>query len=125
MRSRRAQGVWWAVFALVTWNVVFDRQVAVVGSEFARDQILRYQQGQPTSRIEDAFTPRVAAAALVASGWAALVAAAGVIVLTINGRTNRTGGSGSVDDLRSSSDHPRSSSDHSRSSSDHPRSSSA
>ena len=90
MRSRRAQGVWWAVFALVTWNVVFDRQVAVAGSEFARDQILRYQQGQPTSRIEDAFTPRVAGAAVVASGWAALVAAAGVIVMVLNGRGGPT-----------------------------------
>ena len=91
MRSRRAQGVWWAVFALVTWNVVFDRQVAVAGSEFARDQILRYEQGQPTSRIEDAFTPRVAGAALVASGWAALVAAAGVMVMVRNGRGGPTG----------------------------------
>jgi hypothetical protein len=90
MRSRRAQGVWWAVFAFVTWNVVFDRQVAVAGSDFARDQILRYQQGQPTLRIEDAFTPRVASAALVASGWAALVAAAGVIIMLLSGRGGPT-----------------------------------
>ena len=107
MRSRRAQGVWWAVFALVTWNVVFDRQVAVAGSEFARDQILRYQQGQPTSRIEEAFSPRVTRAALVASGWAALVAAAGVIVLMRNARTTRTRSRGAADHPRSSSDHPR------------------
>jgi hypothetical protein len=90
MRSRRAQGVWWAVFTVVTWNVVFDRQVAVAGSEFARDQILRYEQGQPTSRIEDAFTPRVAGAALVARGGAGLVAAAGVMVMVRNGRGGPT-----------------------------------
>jgi hypothetical protein len=60
---------------------VFDRAVAVAGSEFARDQILRDRQGQPVQAIDEAFSPRVRQAAVSATGWAALVLAAGVLVL--------------------------------------------
>ena len=70
----------------VTWNVVFDRAVAVAGSEFAREQVLRYQQGQPVRSIDDAFRPRIGAAALTATGWAAAVVAAGVVVMSLSRR---------------------------------------
>jgi hypothetical protein len=86
MTARRTERLWWAIFAFITWNVVFDRAVAVAGSEFARDQILRYQQGQPTLAIDEAFSPRVARAALTASGWALLVLAAGALVTFRAGR---------------------------------------
>ena len=89
MRARRVEIVGWAVFAFVAWNVAFDRDVAVAGSEFARQQIVRYQQGQPVQTIDQAFTPRVHGAALRATGWAALVAAAGTAVIVFGSRRPR------------------------------------
>jgi hypothetical protein len=81
MSARRSERLWWAIFAFVTWNVVFDRAVAVAGSEFARQQILRHQQGQPVQSIDQAFSPHVRAAAVTATGWAGVVIAAGGVVL--------------------------------------------
>jgi hypothetical protein len=89
MRSRRIEIVCWAVCAFVAWNVTFDREVAVAGGEFARQQILRYGQGLAVQSIGDAFTPHVRGAALVATGWAALVAAAGAAVIALGTRRSR------------------------------------
>jgi hypothetical protein len=86
MSPRRSDRIWWAILVFVTWNVVFDRAVAVAGSEFAREQVLRYQQGQPVRSIDDAFRPRVEAAALTASGWAVAVLATGVVVMSLSRR---------------------------------------
>ena len=89
MRSRRVEIVCWTLFAFVAWNVAFDREVAVAGSEFARQQIVRYQQGQPVETIDQAFTPRVHSAALIATGWAALVAVTGTAVIVFGSRRPR------------------------------------
>jgi hypothetical protein len=59
----------WAVFALVTWNVIFDRLVNVAAVEFTRDQILRSQGGAPPISIHDGFSPVVQAAARQATLW--------------------------------------------------------
>ena len=89
MRSRRVDIACWILCAFVAWNVAFDREVAVAGSEFARQQIISYQQGQPVRTIEQAFIPRVHAAALMATGWAVLVAAIGAAVIAFGARRTR------------------------------------
>jgi hypothetical protein len=68
----------WAIAVFVTWNAVFDREVAVAAIEFTRDQILRYDRGEAVHTIEGAFRPQVAHAAVVATVWAALVLAGGL-----------------------------------------------
>jgi hypothetical protein len=70
----------WLLAAFVTWNVAFDREVAVAAIEFTRDQILRYDRGEPVLTIEAAFRPRVSQAALQATAWAALVLAGGFVM---------------------------------------------
>jgi hypothetical protein len=85
--KRRTVIILWLVFAFVTWNVVFDREVTVAGLAFTREQVLRYQQGQPVSSIDEAFSPRVRAAALEASGWAGAILAIGATVLLLTPRT--------------------------------------
>lgn len=90
MRLRRIEIVCWAAFVFVAWNVAFDRAVAVAGSEFARQQILRYDQGQPLQSIGDGFTPHVRRAALAATGWAGLAAAAGAASMLIGARRSRS-----------------------------------
>jgi hypothetical protein len=81
MTSRRVVLALWLAWAFVTWNVVFDRAVAVAGAEFTRDQIARHQQGEPVAFIEEAFTPRVRAAAVEASLYAAVILVAGAVVV--------------------------------------------
>jgi hypothetical protein len=80
MTNRRLVLALWIVFAFVTWNVVFDRRVAVAAIEFTRDQVGRHERGEPVLFIEDAFTPRVRTAALEASLYAGAVLAAGGLV---------------------------------------------
>lgn len=81
MKNRRVVVALWLACAFVTWNVVFDRGVAVAAVEFTRDQIARHQQGEPVAFIDDAFSPRVRAAALEASLYAiAILVVGGVVV---------------------------------------------
>jgi hypothetical protein len=81
MTSRRVLLALWLAWAFVTWNVVFDRAVAVAGAEFTRDQIARHQKGEAVAFIEDAFSPRVGAAAVEASLYAAVILVTGAVVM--------------------------------------------
>ena len=80
MKRRRVVIALWLAFAFVTWNVAFDRAVSIAAVEFTRNQIAKYQQGTPVDFIEDAFSPRVGAAALEASLYAGVVLALGGMV---------------------------------------------
>jgi len=80
--KRTALALWFA-FAFATWNVVFDRGVALAGTEFTRDQILRYETGAPLASVDDTFRPRVRAAALHASAWGTAIFVAGALIIHI------------------------------------------
>jgi hypothetical protein len=73
----------WAVFALVVWNVVFDRRVYEASVEFTQQQIHAFQAGQPVASIEGAFRPQVRRAALEASAWGGSVLAAGFVLTMV------------------------------------------
>jgi flagellar biosynthesis/type III secretory pathway M-ring protein FliF/YscJ len=88
-RLRRLEPWLWLIAASVTWNVVFDRQVAVAAIEFTREQIVRAEHGEPVRTIAAAFQPRVGDAALLATAWAALVLVAGALVTRLSGRLRR------------------------------------
>jgi hypothetical protein len=85
-RLRRLALLAWVVFAFVTWNVVFDRQVYIAAVHFTQQQIERYQQGQPVSSIAAAFSPRVGDAAVHASLWGGSLLAAGLLLTFLAGR---------------------------------------
>ena len=68
----------WLVFGFVTWNVVFDRRVAVAGVAFTREQTLNRQQDRPLVSIENGFSPSVRAAATGATLWAGALTALGM-----------------------------------------------
>jgi hypothetical protein len=84
--SRRAVIGLWIAFAFVTWNVIFDRLVAAAALEFTQEQIARYERGEPTARIDDAFQPHVRRAALVASIPAGAILAGGLVVVKLASR---------------------------------------
>jgi hypothetical protein len=77
----------WILFGFVTWNVVFDRRVAVAGLAFTREQTLNHEQGRPLVSIEDGFSPSVRAAALAATAWAGGLTALGIAVSLVAART--------------------------------------
>jgi hypothetical protein len=73
----------WAVFAFVTWNVVFDRRVYEASVAFTRQQIGMFQAGRPVSSIDTAFRPQVRRAAWEASAWGGSVLAAGFVLTMV------------------------------------------
>jgi hypothetical protein len=79
----------WAVFAFVTWNVLFDRHVYVAAMEFTRDQILRSQNGAPLISIHDGFSPRVSDAARQATLWVLPILGVGALTTFVSFRRAR------------------------------------
>ena len=69
----------WLVLAFVTWNVIFDRHVAVSAVAFTREQTRNHLAGRPVVSIDDAFSPEVSAAASRASLWAGAVVLVGAM----------------------------------------------
>ena len=65
----------WIVFAVVVWNVVFDRVLVVAGREYVRCATAAANGSGTYARIDDVMRPAVPRALGAAS------AAAGVIVL--------------------------------------------
>ena len=70
----------WLLLAFVTWNVVFDRQVAVSAVAFTRELTRVEQRGAPVVSIDSGFSPDVRAAAARASVWAAGILVLGAVV---------------------------------------------
>jgi hypothetical protein len=87
--SKTVALVLWAAFAVVTWNVVFDRHVYVAAVRFTQQQIQRHEDGEQVSSIEEAFTPEIGRAALRASVWGGAILAAGVALAQWAGRRAR------------------------------------
>ncbi|HUE86579.1 MAG TPA: hypothetical protein VMO26_10925 [Vicinamibacterales bacterium] len=79
----------WAVFAFVTWNVLFDRQVMVSAVEFTRDQIVRHQNGDALISIHEGFSPSVRQAALQATLWVVPILALGALATFLTFRRVR------------------------------------
>jgi hypothetical protein len=75
--------IWWAVFAFVVWNVVFDRRVYEASVAFTQQQIVNSEMGQPVASIEAAFRPEVRRAAWEASAWGGSVLAAGIVLTMV------------------------------------------
>jgi hypothetical protein len=89
MTRARVVAALWAVFALVAWNVIFDRLVNAAAVEFTRDQILRYQGGATPISIHDGFSPVVRAAALQATLWVVPILGVGAVSTFVSFRRIR------------------------------------
>lgn len=81
----------WLALTIVTWNAIFDREVWTAAEQFTRDNVARYERGEPVPTINEAYRPRIHVAAREALLWAGAVFAAGAVALTIAGRVARAG----------------------------------
>ena len=88
-RARLAIALW-AVFGFAVFNVTFDWQTRMAGVEFAGSQLRRHAAGQSLPTINEAFRPRVRAAALRSSGWMGLILGTGAVATAVASRTSKT-----------------------------------
>jgi hypothetical protein len=84
----------WLACVGVVWHVIFDRSVATAALEFTREQVVRYQAGEPTTGIHAGFSPRVRQAAWQASLWVSPLVVAGACAsyLAYGARANKQTG---------------------------------
>jgi hypothetical protein len=88
-RKRLAVGLW-IVWAVVVWNVVFDRVLVEAGREYVRTAMAAAGHG-PYARIDDAMRPAVPRAVALASAAAGVIAAVGLVVFRRAGRPTSAG----------------------------------
>lgn len=65
---------WWPwLLAFLVWNAVFDLSVRQAARRFTADQVARWDDGREPLLVRDSLRPAVSAAAMRASGVAAVV----------------------------------------------------
>jgi hypothetical protein len=75
-REARIAATLWVVWAVVVWNVVFDRVIVVAGRRYLHAAALAAAGGGPYARIDDWMRPAATAAL-----WMASAAAAAILLL--------------------------------------------
>lgn len=75
-RAARIATLLWVVWAVVVWNVVFDRVIVVAGRRYIHAAALAAQAGGPYARIDDWMRP-----AVTAGLWMASAAAGAILIL--------------------------------------------
>jgi hypothetical protein len=74
--TRRVAIALWIAWAIVVWNVVFDRVVVVAGRTYLRAAAAAAEAGAPYVRIEDWMRP-----AAVRGAWLASAAATAILLV--------------------------------------------
>lgn len=75
-RARRLARVLFVVWAVVVWNVVFDRVIVVAGREYVRAATLAARGPGPYARIDDWMRP-----AVTRGLWMATAAGATILIV--------------------------------------------
>jgi hypothetical protein len=88
---RRLSLFLWIAAAVVVWNLVFDRVIIVAGRSYVRAAELAAQAGGPYARIDDSMRPAVGRALVLATAAAAVVLAAGWLIVRRPGRSTSAG----------------------------------
>jgi hypothetical protein len=84
---RRLAVALWIVWAVVVWNVVFDRVLVEAGRAYVRTAMAAAAGPGPYARIDDAMRPAVPRALALASGAAAVIAVVGLMAFRRAART--------------------------------------
>ena len=80
--SRTRVALWlWIVFAVVVWNVVFDRVIVNAGRRYIEIATAAAESNQPYANIEDTMRPARARALWLATASAGLILVVGFVAL--------------------------------------------
>ena len=86
--------VLWLVFAVVVWNVIFDRMLVLAGRRYSHDAVVLFRTTGRYLLIDDVMRPATARAVRTASVAAAAIAVGSLLVIRAaakrDSRTRRT-----------------------------------
>jgi hypothetical protein len=88
-RAARLARILWIVWAIVVWNVVFDRVVVLAGREFVYSAAMSERQSGTFLRAADWMRPAIAHGLLVATGAASLILIVGLVSVPIASRRSQ------------------------------------
>src|SRR5262245_61876736 len=80
-RKARLARILWVVWALVVWNVVFDRVVVLAGRQFVHEASVSARETGLYLRAADWMRPAIARGLTLASGAAALILVVGLVAV--------------------------------------------
>ena len=74
--------VLWVVLAFLVWNVIFDRIIVLAGRRYSYDATLAFRAGHYL-HIDDVMRPAIAHGVRVASVWAGVLLAGGLVLIRL------------------------------------------
>src|SRR5258706_8408702 len=77
----RVAGALWIAWAVIVWNVVFDRVIVVAGRSYVNAARLAAARGDPYARMDDWMRPAARHALWTATAAAAAILLVGFIAL--------------------------------------------
>ncbi len=86
---RRLASALWIAWAVIVWNVVFDRVLVVAGRQYVWAAAISAREQGPYVRIADWMRPAVLRAFWFATGAAAVILVGGFLALRAAGRPSR------------------------------------
>jgi hypothetical protein len=90
-RAARLALALWIVWALVVWNVVFDRVIVLAGRQYVHAASVSARDSGRYLRVGDAMRPAIARGVRLASGAAAGILAVGLVLIPLAARRLRPG----------------------------------
>jgi hypothetical protein len=91
-RLVRFAAAFWIALGLVTWNVVFDREIDAAQVRYVRLQAEHAQGRGPAVTIPGVMDPAIRHGLWLASGWTTTLAGAGLALTLAAGRFLRRAG---------------------------------
>ena len=86
MSRAKLAAVLWCVWAVVVWNVVFDRVLIEAGREYVRGAMAAADASGPYARIDDYMRPAIPRALALASAAAGAILVVGIVAFRRAGR---------------------------------------
>ena len=83
MNRSRLAIVLWLVWAIVVWNVVFDRVLVNAGRDYVRSAMAAANGSGPYARIDDRMLPALTQALMAASVAAVVIVLVGLLAIRL------------------------------------------
>lgn len=90
MTRARLAAVLWIVWAIVVWNVVFDRVIVNAGRAYVRAAVAAAKSGGPYERIDDWMRPAVSRGLWIATAAGGTILIVGAIGIGFAVRPRKT-----------------------------------